>query len=91
MEIGPNVEALLHQFISDELARPKSIDAITASESLIEKGIIDSLGIVNLVVYIEETFGFKVKDEDIVPEYFESINSIAGYIGRMVGLEKAGE
>jgi acyl carrier protein len=50
--------------------------------SFLEEGIVDSLGIMDLVFFIEETFGLTVKDEDLTPDNFDSVNRLANYIQR---------
>lgn len=48
--------------------------------SILEMGVLDSTGIIELVVFIEENFGFEVPDRDIMPENMDSINFISNYI-----------
>jgi len=49
--------------------------------SLLEKGVIDSTGIMELVFFLEEQFGIKVDDEEMIPENLDSVNNIVAYIG----------
>jgi acyl carrier protein len=52
-------------------------------ESLIFKeGFFDSMGFVMILTFMEETFGVKVQDADLVEENFESINAISGFVTR---------
>ncbi len=51
-------------------------------DSFMENGIIDSTGVLELIAYLESTFGFKVSDEDLVPENLDSIGSLERFIGR---------
>jgi acyl carrier protein len=52
-------------------------------ESLIFKeGFFDSMGFVMILTFIEETFGVKVKDADLIEDNFESINAISEFISR---------
>lgn len=51
-------------------------------ESLIDKGIIDSTGVLELVSFIEETFAITVDDEDLVPENLDSLDRVSEYIHR---------
>lgn len=53
-----------------------------ADQELITTGIIDSLGILKLVNYIEEKFGIAVSDEDLVPENFQTVNDIDNLVER---------
>lgn len=54
--------------------------SLTHAMSLIENGIIDSTGILELVVFIEDTFGLCVEDEELVPENLSSIQNISVFI-----------
>lgn len=49
-------------------------------ESLLDSGVVDSTGVLELVSYIEEEFGIEVKDEELVPENLDSLNKLASYI-----------
>jgi acyl carrier protein len=57
-------------------------DGLSESDSLLEKGIIDSTGVLELIAFIEESYGIKVKDEELVPENLDSILNVTGYILR---------
>lgn len=50
--------------------------------SLVRSGIIDSMGVVELLFFIEEKFGVQVADEDVTEENLGTINAVAGYIMR---------
>jgi acyl carrier protein len=47
---------------------------------LIEKGIIDSTGVVELVAFIEDNFNVRVTDEELVQDNFSSLNAIEKYL-----------
>ncbi|MDH5830039.1 acyl carrier protein [Luteimonas sp. M1R5S18] len=53
-----------------------------ADMDLLEGGIIDSIGVLTIVTWLEETFGFVVEDEDVVPENLGSIAGITAYAER---------
>jgi acyl carrier protein len=63
----------------------RSPEALTDSDSLLDKGIIDSTGVLELVGFLEEHFGVEVKDEDLVPENLDSINNLVNYLERKKG------
>jgi acyl carrier protein len=48
--------------------------------SFLQEGIIDSTGVLELVMFVEEAFGIAVTDEEIVPENFDSIAHLTAYI-----------
>ena len=56
------------------------------STSFLEEGIIDSTGVLELILFVEETFGIKVSDEDITPENFDSVARLTGYIQTKVAV-----
>jgi len=49
-------------------------------DSFMENGIIDSTGVLELIAHLERTFGFKVRDEDLVPENLDSIAGLVRFI-----------
>ena len=51
-------------------------------ESLLESGIIDSTGVLELVAFIEDRFGFTLADGDIVPANLDSLDAIAGFVAK---------
>ncbi len=50
--------------------------------SFLETGIIDSMNVLELVVFIEENFGITVEDADFTPDNFDSIEKISNYVAR---------
>ena len=66
----------VRQFIREELASAKGITTFSDDESLMENGIIDSLGVFRLVTFMEENLGVRVGDEEISAENLESVNKI---------------
>lgn len=48
--------------------------------SLLEKGVIDSTGIMELVFFLEEEWGIKVDDEEMIPENLDSVNNIVAFV-----------
>jgi acyl carrier protein len=53
--------------------------------SLLDHGIIDSTGVLEVIGFIEETFGITVEDSDLLPENFDSIDGIVQYVIRKKG------
>lgn len=74
------VKRKLMLFFKNNLLYNESMDEIEEDESLIQDGYIDSTGIIELVSFIEMTFGFKVFDREILPENFDSIKRIHNYV-----------
>lgn len=54
--------------------------AFADSDSLLQTGIIDSTGILELVQHLEQTWGITVEDQDMVPENLDSLDNLAAYL-----------
>jgi acyl carrier protein len=74
------IEDKIRYFILDELQAGNPHTDLTDDFPLLEKEVIDSMGIFQLVGFIEEEFGVQVGDEDLVPEHFASISAIGGFV-----------
>jgi acyl carrier protein len=74
-----SVETLIKEFIQKEFIRNPGHD-LEVADNLIEQGIIDSLGIMRLLTYLESSFRIKVTDEELIPVNFETIESISSFI-----------
>ena len=69
----------LIEFVKNEVMRNKNAK-LNENEDLLSAGILDSLAILQLVAFIEDRFGIKVPDEDVVFENFQSINALVAYL-----------
>jgi acyl carrier protein len=74
-----NVKEQIREFV-EEAAQRKGVSGVTDDQSLVESGVIDSLGIFRLVAFLEESFRVRIGDEEIVGENFESIVSIERFV-----------
>lgn len=71
--------------VRDYLVSANAVPAgaiVTDETPLLAGGGLDSLGIVQLVVFLSESFGIEVSDEDFVPENFETVGHLVGYVAR---------
>jgi acyl carrier protein len=73
--------------INNFLKGDKSI-TLRDDSLFIEDGIIDSVGVLELVAFIEETFGFRVEDEELIPENLDSINRLVTYVELKLAITK---
>jgi acyl carrier protein len=72
----------IRQFVTDNFLFGKSKARLADGDSFLEKGVIDSTGVLELVTFLEEHFEIKVEDEDLVPENLDSVARVAAFIGR---------
>ena len=56
--------------------------ALSDEQSLLDQGIIDSTGVLEVIGFIESEYGIQVLDEEMVPENLDSISRIAAYVAR---------
>jgi acyl carrier protein len=69
----------IHQHILEKFPLAKKRN-LRSGDPLLETGVLDSLGILDLVHYLEAEFGFQVTDEDLLPENFASTDVIARFV-----------
>jgi acyl carrier protein len=58
------------------------VDEFKDDDSFLANGLIDSLGMMQLVSFVESEFKLSVKDTDLVPENFDSVANIAAFVAR---------
>ena len=71
-------EEVMNFLIKAKLIRKDQV--LDKNESLIEGGIIDSLGVLEIIGYIENTYDINIGEEDLVPENFDSLAAIQMFI-----------
>ncbi len=77
----------IRDFVVNNFLFGKDDDGFRDEDSFLEKGIIDSTGVLELVNFLEENYKFKVEDEDLVPENLDSVNHVAEFIDRKLRKE----
>lgn len=76
------IENKVRQFIAENFILDGDAAELSGAVSLTQVGVLDSMGVLELVMFIEEGFGVTVPDEDTVPENLDSVDSIVGYVAR---------
>lgn len=72
-------EYIVMNFLFDGAATPFDDDT-----PLVERNILDETGVVELVLFIEETYGAQVNEADVTSENFDTVNAIANYVYRLL-------
>lgn len=70
----------LESFIVDEIALGRGIRSIEPDQDLLAGGLIDSLGVTQLVSFLEEHYGIRVSDDELTPANFSTLESIEGFV-----------
>lgn len=73
------MEDAVNDYISREIVQDPALPPLANDASLLD-GILDSLSLVRLVVFLEERFAVTVGDGDLIPENFDTVNSICAYL-----------
>jgi acyl carrier protein len=74
------VETVINDYISRELVRDRALLPLADETPLLDTGILDSLSLLRLVVFLEERFEITMGDADLLPENFASVNTICAYL-----------
>jgi acyl carrier protein len=75
MQTSGSIKDQIREYVQ-ESAKYTGVTGLTDESSLIEAGVIDSLQLVRVVSFLEDTFGVNVADEEILPKNFESIDGM---------------
>lgn len=75
-----SVEAQIRHYILENFLFTSDEQKLKNTDSFLEEGIVDSTGILELLMFIEETFGFEVEDEELLPDNFDSVERLTRYV-----------
>jgi acyl carrier protein len=76
------IEGDIRRFITDNFPLGGSGAELGGGDSLLEAGVIDSVGVLELIEHLEATYEFQIPDADVLPENLDSIDAIASYVAR---------
>jgi acyl carrier protein len=79
------VKAKLREFLSNNFLLGKGSAEMGDKDSFLESGIVDSTGILEFVGFLQDTWNIEVADEELLPENFDSIANLSGFILRKIG------
>ena len=82
------MEAVINDYISREFVQDATLLPLGNATSLLETGVLDSLGLLRLVVFVQERFGITMDDADLVPENFDSVDAICDYLRSRDGVRE---
>jgi acyl carrier protein len=79
------IEGDVRRFITENFPLSAGGAELGAGDSLLEAGVIDSVGVLELIEHLESTYEIGIPDEDVLPENLDSIGAIAGYVTTRLG------
>ncbi len=86
MSTAARLETQIRSYILENFLYTSDESKLRNHDSFLEEGILDSTGILELLMFVEETFGVQVDDEEVIPENFDSVDRLMQYV-----LQKTGE
>ncbi|HEU5134605.1 MAG TPA: acyl carrier protein [Steroidobacteraceae bacterium] len=70
----------IRDFILENYLFTSDTSALGLDDSLLGRGIVDSTGMLEIIFFIEEQLGVKVKDEEMIPDNLDGVNKIANFV-----------
>jgi acyl carrier protein len=72
----------IRTFVVDRFLFGENNASLSNSDSLLDRGIVDSTGVLEMVAFLEERFGIQVSDDELIPDNLESIQKAADFVTR---------
>ena len=72
----------LSRFIAERLVQDRDA-TIDPNESLLDRGLVDSVGLLNLITFLESETGVRIPEEAMIPEHFESVVSMEALVAQL--------
>jgi acyl carrier protein len=76
-----DVKTTVRQYILENFLMGDAGVKLTDDQSFLDHHIIDSTGFIELVTFLETTYGIQIKDDEMIPENLDSLDSIGRFIG----------
>jgi acyl carrier protein len=76
-----SIENIIREFLL-QLPSARKVRNLKPGDSLFQRGLLDSQAVISTVAFCEETFGIEIRDEEVVPENFESVRALSRLIKR---------
>jgi acyl carrier protein len=75
-----DAKSTLRSYLAEEIGDANGLSEVRDDDSLFQLGILDSIQILKLTTFLEETFGIEVGDGELVPENFETLSALSRYV-----------
>ncbi len=79
------IKQKIAEYVRDTFLKGRTERALHDDDSLMDNELLDSTGVLELVLFIEQTFDVRVEDEEIVPDNLDSVNSLVRFVRRKLG------
>lgn len=78
-----DIEARIRGYILENLLFSSDDNELPNDASLLDRGIIDSTGVLEIVLFLESEFGIAIKASEMLPENFDSVNNMVRFVQRL--------
>jgi len=75
-----STESKIRSYIMENYLFTDDESQLSSSDSFLQKGIIDSTGILEVIFFIQDEFAVEVADSEMIPENLDSVNNIVSFI-----------
>ncbi len=79
----PDTETIIRRFIISELMHKENESCLKLDDPILRKGIIDSIGIQQLVAFLESEFNIAISDDELTAENFQTVLSISNLVKKL--------
>jgi acyl carrier protein len=79
------IERDVRQYIVGNFLFGRDEPTLGNGDSLMERGVVDSTGVLELIRHLETSYGIKVEDEELIPDNLDSISNLARFVLRKTG------
>lgn len=81
----PTIEQDVREFLRDNLFLADA-DSLSENDSFLDQGIVDSMGILHLIAFVESKYGFHVEDGELITDNWDSVSRMSRYIRGKLGI-----
>ena len=82
------IENAVREFIAENYLLGEEPGSLPGSSSLIEAGLIDSTGVLEMIGFLEERFDIRITNDELLPENLDSIDNVVGFVTKKLGEEQ---
>jgi acyl carrier protein len=75
-----NIEQEILEFVTDNFLFGQASIRLSNYDSFLDQGIIDSTGVLELVAFLEEKYQIKIEDNELTPQYLDSIHKLVKFL-----------
>jgi acyl carrier protein len=80
-----SVKSDLRRYLEENFIMGTAAHALGDADSFLDHHVLDSTGFLELITYLEETYGLRVGDDEMMPENLDSIDAVAAFVSRKRG------